>query len=129
MNGHRAVSVIRASTSGRRELRNGRGWMVNIAGPAQGSRLDIHVNELRSEAGPGPYHLHTNAENFYLVLGGRVVIRLDGVDHTLAPGDAAFVPPHVQHSVSPLDGELVRVLEIYAPAEPDFIPVEERGTT
>lgn len=122
---NRGARVVRSSTAGQRQLRAGRGSVVAVAGPPQGSRLDIHINELRQDAGQGPYHLHTNAENFFLVLEGRVALRLGGEDHIVVPGDAAFVPPNVPHSVSPLDGRAARVLEIYAPADPDFIHVEE----
>ena len=123
--GPRTVHVTRPQTSGRRELRAGRGTIRDVIGPAQGSRLDIHINEIRAGAGPGPYHLHTRSENFYLVLDGAVRLRISGTDHLVAPGDAAVIAPGVPHSVSVVDDGAARLIEIYAPAEPDFVPVAE----
>ncbi len=121
----RRAYLAPAGMGARRELRAGRGEMLEVIGPAQGSRLDIHVNSIRAGAGPGPYHRHTNAENFYLVLEGRVRLRIDGVDQLIGPGDSALIEPGVPHSVSvQADGE-ARLIEIYAPASPDFIAVEE----
>jgi mannose-6-phosphate isomerase-like protein (cupin superfamily) len=121
------LPVVRTApaTANRRQLRNGRGEVVDVVGPAQGSRLDIHVNEIRAGAGPGPYHLHTNAENFFFVLEGRVRMRLDGEAHDLGPGDSVWIPPGVAHDVAVVDDGAARLVEIYAPAEPDFVLVPE----
>lgn len=121
----RRSRIVRAGSGARRQLRAGRGDVFDIVGPAEGSSLDFHLNAIRSGAGPGPYHLHTSSENIYYVLEGRVRLRIDGVDHEVEPGDAAFIPPGIPHSVSVVDDGAARVIEIHTPAEPDFILVEE----
>lgn len=123
--GPRAVHVSRPQTSSHRQLRGGRGDIRELVGPAQGSRLDIHVNEIRAGAGPGPYHRHSASENFYLVLDGVVRLRIDGKDHVVRVGDAAVIPAGVPHSVSVVDDGAAKVIEIYAPANPDFVLVDE----
>ena len=118
----RAV-LTRPATSRRRSLRDDRGEMTDIVGPEQGSRLDIHLNSIHAGAGPGPYHLHTNAANFYFVLAGRVRLRIDGVDHIVGPGDAITIAQGIPHSVSVDDDGAAKLLEVYAPAGPDFVEV------
>jgi mannose-6-phosphate isomerase-like protein (cupin superfamily) len=57
------------------------------------------------------------------VLSGRVRIRVDGVDHDAGPGDTVFIPPGVPHSATNIGEDDARLLEIYAPAEVDFVEV------
>lgn len=105
-----------------KELRGGRGVMRGYVDATVGaSAVDLHVNRLNAGSGPGPYHRHDRVENVYLVLEGRVRVVLDGVAHVLDPGDAAFIPRGVPHSASNIgDGEALLV-EVYAPADVDFI--------
>ena len=106
------------------ELRYGRGLMIRLVDPAVGAeRVDLHLNVIRAGSAPGPYHLHTDAENVYHVLDGRVRIRIDGVDHDAGPGDTVFIPPGVPHSATNIGDGDARLLEIYAPAEVDFVEV------
>jgi mannose-6-phosphate isomerase-like protein (cupin superfamily) len=119
--------VIRPETAPRRSLRAGRGEVLSIVGPPQGSGLDVHVNAIRAGAGPGPYHMHSAAQNFYLVLEGSVRLRIAGEEAVAGPGDAILIAPGVPHSVSVVDDGPARLLEIYAPAAPDFVPVKEEG--
>ncbi len=118
------MTIVRAGERGRSQLRYGRGSVERIVGPDLGARnADVHVNRILAGSAPGPYHLHTASENVYLVLSGSVRVRIDGVDHDLAEGDAAFIPAGVAHSASNVGSVDAEVLEIYAPAEPDFVEV------
>ena len=118
------MTIVRAGDRGRSELRYGRGVVERIAGPEVGARnADVHLNRILAGSAPGPYHLHTAAENVYLVLSGSVRVRIDGVDHDLAVGDAAFIPAGVPHSASNVGRVDAEILEIYAPADPDFVEV------
>ncbi|HEX2222234.1 MAG TPA: cupin domain-containing protein [Candidatus Limnocylindria bacterium] len=118
--------LIRAGDAPLTELRYGRGTMLRLVGPAIGARaVDLHLNTIRAGSAPGPYHLHTGSENVYYVLSGQVRIRIDGVDHDASPGDAVFIPPGVPHSATNAGEEDARLLEIYAPAEVDFVEVPD----
>lgn len=119
------AGVIRPEMMTCRSLRNDRGEVLEIVGPAQGSSMDVHINTIRAGAGPGPYHAHLNAQNFFLVLEGSVRFRIAGKDAVARPGDAVFIPRGVPHSVSVLDDGTARLIEIYEPAPPDFTIVEE----
>jgi mannose-6-phosphate isomerase-like protein (cupin superfamily) len=118
--------VVRAAERGESELRYGRGFVERIVGPEEGARnVDLHVNRILAGSAPGPYHLHPDAENVYLVLSGALRVRIAGVDYHLEPGDAAFIPPGVLHSASNAGEADAEIIEIYAPANAGFVEVDE----
>jgi mannose-6-phosphate isomerase-like protein (cupin superfamily) len=128
MSDPREVRVVRVAERRASELRYGRGSVERIVDGEIGARLvDLHVNRIRAGSAPGPYHLHTSAENAYLVVSGEVVVRVDGEDHRLGPGDAAFIPPGVPHSATNVGDTDAELIEIYAPADVDFVEVADMG--
>ncbi len=118
--------VIDPSTAPTKELRYGRGSVIRLVDADIGAHdVDLHLNTVNPGTPPGPYHLHDRVENVYYVLEGTARLRLDGVDHDVTPGQAVFIPRGVPHSVhNPGDGPL-RLLEIYAPVDVDFIEVPD----
>lgn len=119
-----APRVIRHGEGRESQLRYGRGRMIKLVDAEVGaSRVDLHLNVILAGSAPGPYHLHTEAENVYHVLDGRVRIRIDGVDHDAVAGDTVFIPPGVPHSATNIGEGDARLLEIYAPAKVDFVEV------
>lgn len=122
----RQARLIRAGERRASELRYRRGWVDRIVDADIGATaVDLHVNRIRAGSAPGPYHLHTSSENVYLVLSGDVVVRIDGVDHPLSAGDAAFIPPGVPHSATNIGSTDAELIEIYAPAAVDFVEVAD----
>ena len=118
------AQFIRAGEGRESHLRYGRGQMIRLVDGAIGARkVDLHLNIILAGSAPGPYHLHTSAENVYHVLDGQVRIRIEGVDHDAGPGDTVFIPPGVPHSATNIGEGDARLLEIYAPTEVDFVEV------
>jgi mannose-6-phosphate isomerase-like protein (cupin superfamily) len=129
VNDGRQAHVVRASERRSSQLRYDRGSVERIVdGDLGAAAVDLHVNRIRAGSAPGPYHLHTRSENVYLVLSGEVVVRIDGEDHRLAPGDAAFIPPGVPHSATNVGVNDAELIEIYAPADVDFVEVGDVRT-
>lgn len=122
--------LIDPDSAPRKELRYGRGSVVRLVDAGIGARqVDLHLNTINPGTAPGPYHLHNQVENVYYVLEGRGVIRIDGTDHEVAPGQAVFIPPGVPHSAHNSGDGPLRLLEIYAPVDVDFVEVEDpRGS-
>lgn len=121
--------IVRAADGAQRPLRYDRGTATELVTREIGAEaLDLHVNRLRPGTPAGPYHFHTNSENFYYVLAGRLAVRLSGEDHLLGPGDVAFIPPGVPHSATNAGDDEAVVIEIYAPPEADFVEVTEGNT-
>ena len=105
-------------------LRNNRGTTIQLVGEGIGAqKVDVHIIVLRPGGPSGPYHYHERAENVYWVLQGRGRLIVDGEERIVEKDDIVFIPPGTPHSLSAFpDGEL-RLLEIYAPAGKDFVPV------
>lgn len=88
--------------------------------------LDLHLNVLQpGSRADAPYHLHTNAENIYVVLQGRVGLRLEDRDIFAQAGQTVFIPPNIPHAVWNDGDDEVRLLEIYAPPGADFVRLDQ----
>ena len=102
-------------------LRYDRGFVTKLVGPEIGaSKVDLHFNRIKIGSAPGPYHIHTNAENVYYVFSGIASIRSGDETFTVAPGHVVFIPPMIPHAISNESPEELVIMEIYAPAGADF---------
>lgn len=109
-------------------MRLDRGTTIKLFGPHNGAtNADLHINVINLDSGRGPYHFHTAAENFYIVLEGRVEACVEGVLYYLEKDDVAFIPPGLRHfaGTAPDSPVPARVIEIYAPAGQDFNIVDD----
>jgi mannose-6-phosphate isomerase-like protein (cupin superfamily) len=125
-----APKIVHPDDAPRKELRYGRGSVVRLVDAGIGARqVDLHLNTITPGTAPGPYHLHKQVENVYYVLSGEGVIRIDGTDHRVVPGDAVFIPPGVPHSATNVGESELRLLEIYAPVDVDFVEVGDPASS
>jgi mannose-6-phosphate isomerase-like protein (cupin superfamily) len=114
--------IIRGARLQPRVLRDA--WATETVYLAPGSgatAVSVRVYRLRPDGGPGPYHLHTGSESVYYVLAGEMAVRLGNEEHTLGPGDMAFMAPGTPHSVANAGPEECTMLELYAPGDADFV--------
>ncbi len=119
----RSAIVFNLADAPSHAMRYDRGTQYQLFGPHNGAaNADVHINVLKLDSGRGPYHYHERAENFYIVLDGKVEVLVEGVRHLLQKDDVAFIPPGLRHSAGTAADSLVpaRVIEIYAPAGADF---------
>jgi mannose-6-phosphate isomerase-like protein (cupin superfamily) len=106
-----------------RQLRGGRGVSRQLINPQIGSqRIDLHVNVITAN-GPGPFHYHSAVENVYFVLEGSARLTTEEEVIVAGPGDAIFIPPGVPHDFAKHGDEDLRVVEIKAPPDADFVEV------
>ena len=63
-------------------------------------------------------HRHA-ADEFFIVLQGRIVITMNGIPYTLDALNMLQVPAGVVHSVKPLDADC-HFLEVLSPAVPEY---------
>ncbi|HUZ41861.1 MAG TPA: cupin domain-containing protein [Acidimicrobiales bacterium] len=106
-------------------LRYDRGFVTKLVGPEIGaSKVDLHFNRIKIGSAPGPYHIHTNAENVYYVFSGVASIRSGDEMYTVLPGQVVFIPPMIPHAISNDGPEELVIMEIYAPAGADFQEVD-----
>ena len=64
-------------------------------------------------------HKH-EAEQFSIMLNGRMRFVIGSETYVLGPGEIAHIPGGVEHSIESLD-EYVRVLDVFAPLRPDIL--------
>lgn len=123
----RQVSRVRVAESPTKELRGGRGITRLLINPSTTGidRLDLHLNELRPDSGPGPSHFHETADNIYWVLEGWIEVKLTDESIVLEKDELLHIPPGVVHATSNPGQETARFIEIYAPAGNDFHIVDE----
>jgi mannose-6-phosphate isomerase-like protein (cupin superfamily) len=116
-----AINVDEAPTA---SLRNNRGTIYRLVDQSCGSHnVDFHINVLKAGSGPGPYHYHSNSDNLYYVLEGRARVIVEGKEMFAGPGEAVFIPKGEKHDVANVGEGDLRVIEVKAPAESDFIIV------
>jgi len=80
-----------------------------LVGPAEG--WDGHVMRL-FEIGPGghtPRHRH-DWPHVNVVVAGRGILHVDGVDHEIVPGSSAFVPGNTLHQFSNAGDETLQLV-------------------
>lgn len=109
-----------------RNMKLGRGTGIELINPEMGCRkVDVHINVINDDSGPGEVHFHANADNVYIVLEGVLEVVVDGQRHLLGKDDVGYIPAGVVHSAGSAGGHgPTRVIEIYAPGGYDFHEVE-----
>lgn len=66
-------------------------------------------------SGPGA-HVHRDEDDAFYVLEGELVFVVDGDEVVAGPGTFVLVPPGVEHDFANRSDEIVRVLNVHAPA-------------
>jgi mannose-6-phosphate isomerase-like protein (cupin superfamily) len=84
-----------------------REWAGRAAAPA--------VNQSLAEASLPPgaattEHFHVRSEELYLVTAGTGLLRIDGAERELRPGDCAVIPPGARHKLWNTGSETLRVV-------------------
>jgi quercetin dioxygenase-like cupin family protein len=69
-----------------------------------------------------PVHEHMH-EQTGLLISGRIVLTLDGVDHDVAPGDSWCIGAHVPHGARALEDSVA--VEVFSPVREEY---ERLGT-
>lgn len=55
-------------------------------------------------------HFHEDMTEIFIILSGRVSIRVDDKNDFLIEGDAVVIPPRAVHAMSALDGQAVHYI-------------------
>ena len=70
-------------------------------------------------------HYHESRESVYIVLEGEAKIHLNGEEHRLHQGDVAYLSPKDIHGVVGSGPKGLKMIEIWAPQEPDIVYLED----
>lgn len=70
---------------------------------------EVSLNRIEAGQGTPFLHAHKQNEEVYIVVSGRGLIHLDGVEHPLSEGDVVRVDPPVMRGLMALDQPLCYV--------------------
>jgi len=68
-------------------------------------------------------HYHEQREATYIVVEGSATLLLNGTEHELTPDTVVFIPPGDHHGIIRTGNEGFKMVEVYAPLDPDRIEV------
>jgi quercetin dioxygenase-like cupin family protein len=97
----RVAAIVRAKDRlrlpDRPDQKNPAYFFESLDFPVNDRKLESYYAEFPTGAGPSDPHDHDGAELVYM-LKGRLVITIDGEDHTLDASDSIYFDPSASHS-------------------------------
>jgi len=79
-----------------------------------GSKNFVLVFNKIEPGGEVKVHEH-NAEHGYLVMRGKMVLKINNEEREVTPGSVVYIPPNVRHGLKSIGEEDLELLMIYAP--------------
>ena len=70
-------------------------------------------------------HTHDARESIYIILEGLAKVHLNGEEHELGPGMVVYLSPGDMHGVIGSGPEGMKMIEIWAPQDPDITYYED----
>jgi len=98
-------------------------WLVDKEVGA--TKMMTVLYEYQSNFSTKRIHYHERRESAYIVLEGEAKIHLNGEEHVLHPGEAAYLSPKDIHGVVGSGPNGLKMIEIWAPQENDVIYLED----
>ena len=86
-----------------------------LAGAAATSRFTLALIAKTPRSGGPALHSHTDEDDAFYVLDGRLLFTVDGDEVVAGPGTFVLVPPGVEHTFANPFDEPARVLNVHAP--------------
>lgn len=77
-------------------------------------RFEVVLGQIEFGGQADP-HGHEKIEQALFVLEGKAVVEIEGESEIIKPNDLVYFPQGVRHSITPLDGQPIRLLIVYAP--------------
>jgi mannose-6-phosphate isomerase-like protein (cupin superfamily) len=103
----------------------GRGTTYRLINETMGAkRMGVMIIELEPNMQASGVHYHEHREAAYLVVEGSATLLLNGVEHPLIPNTVVFIPPGDHHGIIRTGTDGFKMIEVYAPLDPDRIEVE-----
>ncbi len=107
----RQAAVVRPQEAVFQPVARARGAsMAVLLGPSLGAERIVTRHFRLAPGGVIPAHRHDTIEHQQVVLRGEMVLRMDGVEHLVRPGDAVLIPAGCAHAYANRGAEDVEFL-------------------
>jgi mannose-6-phosphate isomerase-like protein (cupin superfamily) len=101
-----------------------RGTTYRLVNETMGAeRMGIMIIELEPNLETWGVHYHEQREAAYIVLEGSATLLLNGVEHQLTPNTVVYISPGEHHGIIRTGPDGFKMVEVYAPLDPDRIEV------
>lgn len=77
------------------------------------------MNEIEPEMEARP-HRHDDFDQIATIISGHAIYHVGEVAHEVGPGSLLVIPAGVEHYIEPVGDEVVRNLDVFAPARDDY---------
>ncbi len=98
-------------------------WLVNSDLGAK--KFNAVMYEYQPNFSTQRTHYHEARESAYIVLEGEAKIHLNGKEHLLHAGEAAYLSPKDVHGVIGTGPKGLKMIEIWAPQDQDIVYLED----
>lgn len=110
-------------------VKNEEGTILNVIGDIQthkllGSDTDNQIVEWVDNVEPGvgiPPHIHSNEDEIFRVIKGKIEIMVDGKTTILNQGDVAFAPKNIPHSWKVVGTEKAKMITSAFPSGIEYM--------
>ena len=87
-----------------------------LARSADTPRFNLALITIQPQRGGPPPHSHETEDDSFYILEGEMTFLVDDAEVVAGPGTFVLVPPGVTHTFANRSDEVVRFLNIHAPA-------------
>jgi mannose-6-phosphate isomerase-like protein (cupin superfamily) len=87
-----------------------------LARSADTPRFNLALIEIQPHGDGPPKHAHTGEDDAFYILEGELTFGVEGKEVVAGPGTFVLVPPGVEHTFANRGDDLVRMVNIHAPA-------------
>ena len=107
-------AVVHGAGEGEINRAFGMSRQIRLTPEDTGGTFAAWVEEVPEGVGP-PLHVHHDAQEFFLVIEGRVRFHCSGREADVGPGGTVLVPQHAQHTFKVLGPGSARMLVTMTP--------------
>lgn len=107
-------AIVHQPGEGRPNMAFGMAHWIQVTPEDTGGTFAAWIDEVPEGVGP-PMHIHHDAQEFFLVMEGRVRFRCSGREVEIGPGATVLVPQHAEHTYKVLGPGPARMLVTITP--------------
>src|SRR5215208_4089108 len=109
-----AVPIVRGNGEGERRWFVGGGVWIMKATAEETDGAFMLIEDRMQKGKTTPLHVHPHEDETFIVLGGEILVHVDGSEHRVGPGGIAVIPRASRHAFL-VTSEMARILVLQTP--------------